>query len=79
MTDSFEDCMVAARAELTMAQRLIHREITSYPAPIAGCDVQFNTLLAERQKISAALRSLDEAVFVPTPRTPVPNSGIESR
>ncbi len=79
MTDSFEDCMVAARAELTTAQRLIQREITSYPAPIAGCDVQFNSLLAERQKISAALRSLEEAVFVPTPRTPTPTAGIESR
>lgn len=79
MTDSFEDCMVAARAELTMAQRLIQHEISSYPAPIAGCDVQFNTLLAERQKISAALHSLEEAVFIPTPRTPAPNAGIESR
>lgn len=79
MTDSFENCMLAAQAELKMAKKLIQDEITHYPAPISGCDVQFNTLLAERQKVSTALQSLEEAVFVPTPRTPAPSSGIESR
>jgi hypothetical protein len=79
MIDSFENCMLVANAELKMAKRLIQDEIASYPAPISGCDVQFNTLLAERQKVSSALRSLEEAVFVPTPRTPAPLAGIESR
>ncbi len=79
MTDTFEDCILAAQAELKMARNLIRDEISNYPVPISGCDVQFNTLLAERQKVSAALRSLEEAVFVPTPRTPAPKAGIESR
>lgn len=79
MTDSFETCMGAAKAELKTAKKLIEDEITSYPTPISGCDVQFNTLLAERQKVSSALHSLEATVFVPTPRTPAPCSGIESR
>ena len=79
MIDSFENCVMAARAELTAARQLLHDEITSYPGPIAGCDVQFNHLLAERQRVLAAIKSLEEAVFVPTPRTPSPASGVESR
>jgi len=79
MTDAFEDCVMAARAELAVARRLLQDEISSYPAPIAGCDAQFNHLLAERQKVLAAIRSLDEVVFVPTPRSPTPQAGVESR
>ncbi|MDA8747579.1 hypothetical protein N9M66_05145 [Litoreibacter sp.] len=79
MIDDFESCILAAQAELKIARRLLQEEISGYPVPIAGCDVQFNTLLAERQKVSAALKSLEEVVFVPTPRTPTPLAGIESR
>ena len=79
MLDTFENCVLAARAELTMARQLLQDEISSYPGPIAGCDVQFNHLLAERQKVLSAIRSLDECVFVPTPRTPNPQAGVESR
>lgn len=79
MSDTYETCLIAAKAELSAARRLIHAEITTYPTPISGCDAQFNHLLAERQKISAALRALDSAPFVPTPRTPSPVAGIESR
>lgn len=79
MSISFEDCVVTARAELAAARQLLQDEITSYPAPIAGCDAQFNHLLAQRQKVLAAIRSLDETVFVPTPRSPMPHSGVESR
>lgn len=79
MADTFKDCLVAARAELSAARQLLQAEISSYPGPIAGCDAQFNHLLAERQKILGALRALDQEVFVPTPRTPMPHSGIESR
>jgi hypothetical protein len=57
----------------------LQTEISDYPAPISGCDAQFNYLLAERQKIHAALQSLEQAVFVPTPRTPTPGAGVESR
>ena len=79
MADTFEDCVLAARAELSIARQLLQDEITGYPSPIAGCDAQFNHLLAERQKVLAAIRSLDEFVFVPTPRTPTPHAGVESR
>lgn len=79
MTDHFQDCIIAARSELALARRLLNDEITGYPAPIAGCDEQFNHLLAERQKVLVAIRSLDEAVFVPTPRSPTPAAGVESR
>ncbi|MEM8656011.1 MAG: hypothetical protein AAGF36_14815 [Pseudomonadota bacterium] len=79
MADTFEDCVLAARAELAIARQLLQDEISSYPAPIAGCDAQFNHLLAERQKVLAAIRSLDDFVFVPTPRSPTPQAGVESR
>lgn len=79
MTDDFENCILAARSELAQARRLLNDEISNYPSPIAGCDAQFNHLLAERQKVLAAIRSLDDAVFVPTPRSPTPIAGVESR
>ena len=79
MADTFEDCVLAARAELAMARQLLQDEISTYPGPIAGCDAQYNHLLAERQKVVNALSSLAEAVFIPTPRSPTPNTGVESR
>lgn len=79
MADTFEDCVLAARAELAMARQLLQDEISNYPGPIAGCDAQFNHLLAERQKVLSAIRSLDDFVFVPTPRSPTPQAGVESR
>lgn len=79
MTDEFEDCILAARSELMLAKQLLNDEIGRYPTPIAGCDVQFNHLLSERQKVLLALQSLGTAVFVPTPRTPSEFSGVESR
>lgn len=79
MTDPIKDCILAARAELAVARTVLNDEITGYPAPIAGCDEQFNHLLAERQKVLNALSALDESVFVPTPRSPTPFTGMESR
>lgn len=79
MTDTFKDCILAARAELGVARKLLQSEISGYPVPIAGCDAQFNHLLAERQKVLTAIRSLDEVVFIPTPRSPIPQAGVESR
>ena len=79
MDDSFEDCIRAARAELAQARHLIQTEIADYPSPISGCDAQFNYLLEERQKVLTAIQSLDAIVFVPTPRTPMQQSGVESR
>ncbi|MEL6679805.1 MAG: hypothetical protein AAFQ51_13950 [Pseudomonadota bacterium] len=79
MTESFEECVLAARSELAVARRLLQDEISAYPGPIAGCDAQFTYLLAERQKVLAAIRSLDDAVFVPTPRALTPPSRVEGR
>ncbi|MEO1177118.1 MAG: hypothetical protein AAFV87_08130 [Pseudomonadota bacterium] len=79
MTDPYKDCIICAHAELTQALTLLNTEIRDYPTPISGCDAQFNHLLAERQKVSAALGALDSPFFVPTPRTPSMMSGIESR
>lgn len=79
MQDHFEDCILAARAELAAARQILNAEITNYPSPIAGCDAQFNHLLAERQKVLAAIKSLDDFVFVPTPRSPTFEAGVESR
>lgn len=79
MTDEFQDCILAARSELTLARQILRDEISSYPTPISGCDVQFNHLLAERQRVQTALQSLDASIFVPTPRTPTPSAGVESR
>ena len=79
MAEPFNDCVLAAKAELTATRHLIQVEISKYPCLIPGCDAQFNHLLAERQRVTTALRALDEAIFVPTPRTPTPQAGIESR
>ena len=79
MTDPYEECILLARNELSAAKQYLDAEISGYPTPIAGCDVQFNHLLAERQKVRAALQSLSGSVFVPTPRSPTPTAGVESR
>lgn len=79
MTDNFEDCLIAARAELSVARRLLQAEISAYPGPISGCDAQFNHLLSERKKIQGALRALEAEAFIATPRTPFPRAGVESR
>ena len=79
MSELYSDCLLAARTELATAHRLLCSEIRNYPTPISGCDAQFNHLLAERQRVTSALAQLDGDVFVPTPRTPMPSSGVESR
>ncbi len=79
MPDEYTECLTLAHAELQMAERLITDEIRSYPTPISGCDAVFNGLLDDRARIRHALDALRTAVFVPTPRTPTPNAGVESR
>ena len=79
MTDTFSNCITAAKAELQQARTLLAHEIRAYPTPISGCDAQFNHLIAERQKLLDALSALDSVIFVPTPRTPSQFSGVESR
>ncbi|MEP2027576.1 MAG: hypothetical protein ABJI96_02565 [Paracoccaceae bacterium] len=79
MAETFEDCILAARSELAVARHLLHEEISNYPVPISGCDAQFNHMIGQRQKVLAAIQSLEEFVFVPTPRSPTPETGVESR
>ncbi|NNE78865.1 MAG: hypothetical protein HKN18_01210 [Silicimonas sp.] len=79
MTQIYEECLAIARSELKIARQSLNDEITNYPTPISGCDAQFNHLLAEREKVRRALQSLDQVVFVPTPRSPSPDTGVESR
>lgn len=79
MSDDYTQCLTLARAELRAAERLISDEIRSYPTPISGCDAVFNGMLDDRARIHRALDALRTAVFVPTPRTPSPNAGVESR
>lgn len=75
----YETLKTQAEQMLRLARAELQAEIQSYPTPISGCDAQFNHLLAERRRLSLALEALDTSVFIPTPRTPHPNAGIESR
>ncbi|WP_146344324.1 hypothetical protein [Falsiphaeobacter marinintestinus] len=79
MTDSYDDCLTIAHSELRLARKILQDEISGYPTPIAGCDAQFNHLLAQRRRILSALSALQEDVFVPTPRQPRPDVRVESR
>ncbi len=79
MPTDFSTRIAKARSELEAARALLNAEISSYPSPVAGCDAQFNHLLAERQRVRAALKSLGEMVFIPTPRSPTRNADVESR
>ncbi len=79
MIPFYQASISQARSALVAAKDSLQSEISAYPTPISGCDAQFNHLLADRQKVLEALRSLDAAVFVPTPRSPTENAGVESR
>jgi hypothetical protein len=59
-----------ARACLASAREALDAEIRAYPRPIAGCDAQYNHLLAERRRIHEALAALEAEVHIPTPRAP---------
>ena len=79
MDNEISECILLARAELQRARALIKQEIGEYPTPISGCDAQFNHLLSERSRVLDALDTLKAPFFVPTPRTPSPEAGVESR
>lgn len=76
MSESYDSLRSAAEAALVRARAALDREIAEYPTPISGCDAQFNHLLADRRRLSAALQALGQDVFVPTPRWP---GGAEAR
>ena len=59
-----------ARLTLASARDALDAEIRAYPGPVAGCDAQYNHLLAERRRIHEALAALETEVHIPTPRAP---------
>lgn len=79
MQTTYKDLLMDAKLRLQQARAALHDEITGYPTPISGCDAQFNHLLEERHRIAQAISQLDQPVFIPTPRTPAPHAGVESR
>ncbi len=48
------------KEQLLRKKAQIQAEINNYPGPIAGCDQQFNHLLAQRAEIRKALQTLAE-------------------
>ncbi|MDH3263219.1 MAG: hypothetical protein OEM24_04410 [Paracoccaceae bacterium] len=79
MPSNYRTIRNQAEAALAEARAHVCREIAGYPGPISGCDAQFNHLLAERRRLTNALNALGEEVFIPTPRSPDPLAGVESR
>lgn len=73
--DNIDDAVLA----LETARQLLSDEIRDYPTPVSGCDSEYNHLLSKRTQITKALSMLQTDVFVPTPRTLVEGSGVESR
>ena len=68
ITNDVEECLDLARTELNVARARLAREISTYPGPIAGCDCQFNHLLATRSKIAKALAALELDTRIPSPK-----------
>lgn len=79
MPPSYERLRSHAEHALRAARYQLDADIASYPAPISGCDAQFNHLLAERHRLARAMNALEAEVFIPTPRNPAPETGVESR
>lgn len=69
-TPSVDGLIRSARAKLIRAQKLLNEEIAAYPPPIAGCDAQFNHMLAERRRLRIVLRVMDEEIPAATSRDP---------
>jgi hypothetical protein len=79
MTRDYDSLRHDAEDALRAARHRLDADIAAYPAPISGCDAQFNHLLAERRRLARALSALQADVFIPTPRMPMQGTGIESR
>ncbi|GEM_PF-772930 len=68
MTYSYQAALNLALQELQSARNGLRNEIAEYPAPISGCDMQFNDLLSDRARITKAIQALESSPFIPTPR-----------
>lgn len=79
MPSTPSDLIAAAEKHLVFAAEALTDEMRSYPMPVSGCDAQYNHLIAERNRVHAALTALTGTPFVATPRTPYEGAGIESR
>ncbi|WP_422377851.1 hypothetical protein [Roseibium sp.] len=79
MGTEYDAHIEAAILALQIARQQITDEIRSYPTPVAGCDVEYNSLLSKRTQLTRALDVLNREIFVPTPRTLTEGSGVESR
>ena len=75
----YETAMDDALSHLRFARALLREAIADYPAPISGCDAQFNRLLGDRTRIANAIRALEATTFVATPRQLEPEAQVESR
>lgn len=51
----------ALRERLEVRRRAVAAEIGAYPAPITGCDAQFNHLTEERRRLAREIARLDDA------------------
>ena len=52
--------------KVLQALKSVETQLESYPTPIAGCDVQFNYLLAERQRLARRIRQIRDGIhFIP--------------
>jgi len=71
--------LTQAEAALTDARMALWDEMRAYPTPVSGCDAQYNHLIGLRAAVDAALDALGHMPFVPTPRSPSPEAGVESR
>ena len=79
MSVPFEQSIEQAEQALRHAATALQAEIRAYPTPISGCDAQYNHLIAERNRVLAAMGALNTPVFVATPRSPHAGAGVESR
>ncbi|MCV0429673.1 MAG: hypothetical protein K5905_29895 [Roseibium sp.] len=79
MPTEYERQIETATLALQFARQLVCDEIRAYPTPVSGCDVQYNDLLSKRAQVTTSLEVLRRNVFVPTPRTLIEGSGVESR
>ncbi len=50
------------KREVEALLRVIYLQIKNYPTPIAGCDEQFNFLLAERDRLRDELEQLKRSL-----------------
>ena len=55
------------RVELEARRSAINAEISAYPAPITGCDAQFNHLTEQRSALNRELARLEAASADDTP------------